>query len=288
MLATFAYDETVYSVRCGFGPSTFYLESETTNSARFSDAPPRHGSVSLPTGGWGRGAPAVRPCVPEPKHSDFDRPVLTPTVVRFLRPAAAVVNAPDLCPDDGGRARRARVPHVARAGRAPDRPGQPAVRAERRRAADRPVRGGRRAGGHHRVDRADHAGAHVVRRVRGAVGPPVPAAGQVLQDQAHVRGGLLAVPRRLQGGHAAVQRPRPGDVFRNQRRRPSSSPAATAAAAAAAAEAVERLERGGGRVTTTDFAPALSITRLSRLPSPTRALLTPLDVCRGGGNLTAV
>lgn len=200
--------------------------------------------------------PRVRPKTrPRPTRRDQPR-VLTPTVVRFLRPAAAVVNATNLCPDDGGRARRTGVPHVARAGRAPHRPRQPAVRAQRRRATDRPVRGGRRPGGHHRVHRADHAGAHVVRRVRGAVGPPVPAAGPLLQDEAHVRGGLLAVPRRVQGGHAALQRPRPGDVFRprrsrrrrrRRRRRSSSSPASAAAA-------VDRIGRRRGRVTARDFA----------------------------------
>jgi len=119
-----------------------------------------------------------------------------------------------------GRLRRTGVPDVADRGRAQDRPGQPAVRAERGGPVEREVRGGRRAGRHHRVDGADHAGAHVVPGVRGAVGPPVPSAGQVLQDENGVRGGLLAVPRRVQGGHAAVQREGSRNVFDDQRDEP--------------------------------------------------------------------
>lgn len=116
-----------------------------------------------------------------------------------------------------GRLRRTRVPDVADRGRAQDRPGQSAVRPERRGPVEREVRGGRRAGGHDRVDGTDHAGAHVVSGVRGALGPPVPSAGQVLQNENGVRSGLFAVPRRVQGGHAVVQRERFGNVFHVQR-----------------------------------------------------------------------
>lgn len=120
-----------------------------------------------------------------------------------------------------GRQRRADVPDVAHGGRAQDRREESDVRVERRGASERKVRGGGGAGGHDRVDGADHAGSHVVPGVGSAVGPPVPAAGQVLQDQAVVRGGLLAVQRHVQGGHAAVQREGPGDVPEDQRVQPA-------------------------------------------------------------------
>lgn len=109
---------------------------------------------------------------------------------------------------------------MAHGGRAQDRQAEPDVRAERGGAAEREVRGDGGAGGHDRVDGADHAGAHVVPGLGGAVGPQVPAAGQVLQDEAVVRGGLLAVPRHVQGGHAAVQRQGAGSVPVGQRAEP--------------------------------------------------------------------
>lgn len=82
---------------------------------------------------------------------------------------------------------------MAHGGRTQDRQKQSDVRVERHGASKRKVRGGGGVGGHDRVDRADHAGSHVVLGFGGAVGPPVPAVGQVLQDEAVVRSGLLAV-----------------------------------------------------------------------------------------------
>lgn len=109
---------------------------------------------------------------------------------------------------------------MADGGRSQNRPGQSDVRVERGGSVEREVRGGRHPGGHRRVDGTDRAGAHVVPVLRGAVGPQVPSVGQVLQDQNGLRSGLLAVPRRVQGGHAAVQRQRtrnvPNDQYRFQ------------------------------------------------------------------------
>lgn len=51
------------------------------------------------------------------------------------------------------------------------------------------------------------------------MGPPVPAASSVLQDKAVVRSGLLAIRRRVQGGHAVVQRQGLGNVLNVQRQR---------------------------------------------------------------------